>query len=117
MKIEKNEFGYSILYEVDDLEDFGEDVKIEDLTEIKLRYLCFVDDMFNFLVVKLNKKDKLYTYEHNKTYLLLDSKEKKYLMPWDGEFEDVFDLKGEDYEMEMLNKLRDNNIRYFTTLF
>lgn len=118
MKIIKNEFEYYPLYEIDDLDDFfDKNTKLEDFIPIEHKLICLVDELYNLFILELNKKDKLLKYKNDKNVFLIISKNKYYICNWNGKFMNVLETSADEYEVEMLNKIRNNDVIYFTTQF
>jgi len=112
-----NEYDYNIFYEVDDLDGFGDNLSLDNFEKIKHKKVCFVDDDYNLLVVELKKNESFYKYNDDEGILLLLSKDKYYEINWGGEFLNVLETSADEYEIEMLDKIRKNDVIYFTTQF
>lgn len=115
MKVLKNEYEYNIFYEVDDLTGFGDNLTIKDFKKIKHKKVCFVNEDNEILIVELDKKDSFYSFDSN--ILLLKSGKKYFEINWSGEFHNVMDTSVDDYDIEMLTKIRKNKVSFFTTQF
>lgn len=116
MKILKDEYGYNIFYEVDDLSSFDEDAKIEDFEKLKEKRVCFVNDEYELYIVELNKKENFYKYKDYQI-LLLVSDGKYFEANWSGHFLNVMEASLDEYETEMLDKIRNSGVNSFTTQF
>lgn len=117
MKVIKNEFNFYPLYEIDDFDDFDEGATIEDFNEMNYYELCIVDELNNLFIIKLNKKDKLFEYKKERDIFLLMFRKKYYLSKWNGKIMNVLESSVDEYGIEILNKIRNNNVIYFTTHF
>jgi hypothetical protein len=117
MKIIKNEFDHHPIYEVDDLDDFDKNITLDDFIEIEHKLICLVDELYNLFIIEFNNRDKLYKYKKNKDFFLIVAKNKYYICNWNGKFMNVLETSADEYEMGMLNKIRNNEVIYFTTQF
>lgn len=115
MKIIRNDYDYNMLYEVDDLSSFDNDVTLDDFEKIKHKKVCFVDELFNLLIIELDKKEFFYKY-NDIDILLLVSKNKLYEINWNGKFLNVLETSVDEYDVEMLDNIRKNDVIYFTTV-
>lgn len=117
MKVIKNEFNFYPLYEIDDLDDFNDGAKLDDFIELDCKKLCIVDELNNLFIIELNKKDKLLKYKEDRDIFLLVSRKKYYLSKWNGKIMNVLESSVDEYGIEILNKIRNNDVIYFTTHF
>lgn len=118
MKIIINEYNYPVFYQVDDLKDFDENANLDDFKELNLKNLCFVNENYDLYHIELNKLDKLYKYnKEDKDIILLISNKKYYITNWGRKIMNIIDISIDDYDIEMINKIRMNNIIHFTTQF
>lgn len=117
MKIIKNEYSYSIFYEIDDLNDFQDDSKLEDFEKINFKKVCFIDDIYNICIIELDNDECFYKHDNNLNILLLVSNNKFYQINWNGKFQNISETSLDEYDMEMINKIRNNKVKYFTTQF
>lgn len=117
MKTIKNEYNYNIFYEVDDFSGFADEATLEDFEKIDHKKVCFVDEEYNILIVEFDKNEKLYKYKDDNGILLLVSGKKYFELNWGGSFMNVLETSADEYEIEMLDKIRSNNVKYFTTQF
>jgi len=112
-----NEYDYSAFYEVDDLSNFGDNLTLDNFTKINHKKVCFIDEEYYILVVELSKKECFYQYKDNNEVLLLTSGKKFYEINWNGKFLNVLETSADEYEIEMLDKIRKSDVIYFTTQF
>ena len=115
MKVTNNEYGYNIFYEVDDLSTF-DDNDITNFEKLKNKKVAFVNDEYDLFIVELDKKDTFYKYR-DYLVLLLKSDDKYFETNWNGEFLNVMNVSADEYEIEMLDKIRKSGVKYFTTQF
>jgi len=112
-----NEYNYNPFYEVDDLSNFDDGATLDNFEIIKHKKVCFVDEEYNVIVVELTKNETFYKYKSDDGVLLLVSGKKFYEINWNGEFLNVLETSADEYEIEMLDKIRKSNVIYFTTQF
>lgn len=118
MKIIKNDYKYGIFYEVDNLDDFSKDINFEeDFEKLNYKKICFIDESYNLLIIELGKSEFFYKFKKNSDYLLLISRKKYYIVNWNGKIMNVLETSADEYEMDMLDKIRKNDVVYFTTQF
>jgi len=119
MKVTRNEYGYNILYEVDDFSSFNSDkeLTIDDFEKLPHKKVAFVNEDYELFIIELNKKDSFYKYNSDCGIVLLNSGTKYFEINWNDKFSDIMNDNMEDYEIEMLDNIRKNSIRYFTTQF
>ena len=117
MEIIKNELNYLPFYEVDDLSDFGNNAILEDFNEIPHKRICFVNEQYDICVLELNRNDRIYQYKKDSPLFLMIFRKKYYIGNWNGKFMNVLDTRADEYEIDMLDKIRNNDVIYFTTQF
>ena len=116
MNIIKNELGHNIFYEVDDLQTFNE-TDLTNFTEIPYKHVCFVNEEYDISVVKLDNDECFYEHNNVKDVLLLVSNGRFYEVNWNGEFLNVLQTSADEYDILMLDKIRNSGAVYFTTQF
>jgi len=112
-----NEYGYNPFYEVDDLSNFDDKTTLKDFDKINHKKVCFIDEEYNIVVVELTKKESFYKYKKDDGVLLVVSGKKFYEINWNGKFLNVLETSADEYEIEMLDKIRKGDVIYFTTQF
>jgi len=117
MKIIKDEYNYNVFYEVDDLSEYGDELTLKDFHKIKQKKICFVNDDYDLFIVELNKSESFYKYDNNDDLLLLVSNGKYFETNWGGKIFNVMETSADDYDIEMLDKIRKNDVVYFVTQF
>ncbi len=116
MKIIENESGHNIFYEVDDLSTFGSDLTLDDFVKLPNKKVSFINEEYDLFIVELDKNEFFYSYKDS-PILILKSKNKLFEVNWDGAFHNVMDLSIDDYDTEMLDKIRNTGVVEFTTQF
>lgn len=110
MKKILDEYKYNIFYEVDDLSEFGENVTMDDFEKIKEKKIVFVNDLYDIMVIELEKNESFYKFKNDNDILLLKSGDKIFESSWNGNVLNVLNMGVDDYDVEMLDKIRKTGI-------
>jgi hypothetical protein len=69
-------------------------------------------------VIELDKNENFYKYKNNDIgMLLLYDGDKYYVVNWDGKFKNIMNVSMDDWDIDIIKKVRGCGVNTFTTQF